>query len=175
MARFPWPAKGIIPHFEGSREAAERLSELDAWADVRALKANPDSPQRWARRLALQAGKVLYMAVPRLTQVEAFVELDPRRLDSPVRAATIKGAFALGRSVPPKCIPPIDLVLTGSVAVNSRDGRLGKGGGYSDLEYALGRTFAFVQGATPIVTRCIRCSSSVGRFPCSSTTFRSTT
>lgn len=152
MARFPWPARGRIPNFEGSRDAAEKLSGLDVWADARAIKANPDSPQRWARRLALGAGKVMYMAVPRLTQVEAFVELDPRRLDSPERAATIKGAFALGRPVHPKRIPPIDLVLTGSVAVDSRGGRLGKGGGYSDLEYALGRTFAFVQGATPIVT-----------------------
>jgi 5-formyltetrahydrofolate cyclo-ligase len=152
VARFPWPARGRIPNFEGSREAAEKLSGLDVWADARAIKANPDSPQRWARRLALEAGKVMYMAVPRLTQVEAFVELDPRRLDSPERAATIKGAFALGRPVHPKRIPPIDLVLTGFVAVDSRGGRLGKGGGYSDLEYALGRTFAFVQGATPIVT-----------------------
>lgn len=152
MARFPWPARGRIPNFEGSRDAAEKLSGLDVWADARAIKANPDSPQRWARRLALGAGKVMYMAVPHLTQVEAFVELDPRRLDSPERVATIKGAFALGRPVHPKRIPPIDLVLTGSVAVDSRGGRLGKGGGYSDLEYALGRTFAFVQGATPIVT-----------------------
>ncbi|MEE8198386.1 MAG: 5-formyltetrahydrofolate cyclo-ligase [Thermoplasmata archaeon] len=152
VARFPWPAKGRIPNFDGSREAAEELSELDVWADARAIKTNPDSPQRWARRLALLAGKVLYMAVPRLTQVEAFVELDPRRLDSPERAATIKGALALGKPVHPKRVPPIDLVLTGSVAVDSQGGRLGKGGGYSDLEYALGRTFGFVQEATPIAT-----------------------
>ena len=152
VAQFPWPAKGRIPNFEGSRDAAEKLSELDVWADARTIKANPDSPQHWARRLALQAGKVLFMAVPRLTQMEAFVELDPRRLDSPERAATIKGAFALGRPVHPRRIPPIDLVPTGSVAVNRRGGRLGKGGGYSDLEYALGRTFEFVQEATPIVT-----------------------
>lgn len=152
VARFPWPARGRIPNFEGARAAAARLEDLGVWRDARTLKTNPDSPQRWARRNALRAGKVLYMAVPRLTQEEAFLELDPRRLGSPEKAATIKGAFALGRPVHPDGIPPLDLLLVGSVAVDRSGGRLGKGGGYSDLEFALGRTFGFVREATPILT-----------------------
>ena len=34
-------------------------------------------------------------------------------------------------------VPELDLVLTGSVAVNLKGARVGKGGGFSDLEYAL--------------------------------------
>ena len=34
-------------------------------------------------------------------------------------------------------VPELDLVLTGSVAVNLKGARLGKGGGFSDLEYGL--------------------------------------
>jgi 5-formyltetrahydrofolate cyclo-ligase len=47
---------------------------------------------------------------------------------------------------------PIDLVITGSVAV-ARDGaRVGKGGGYGDLEYGLLRDEGKVRESTPIVT-----------------------
>ena len=34
-------------------------------------------------------------------------------------------------------VPELDLVLTGSVAVNLKGARVGKGGGFSDLEYGL--------------------------------------
>jgi 5-formyltetrahydrofolate cyclo-ligase len=47
---------------------------------------------------------------------------------------------------------PIDLVVAGSVAVNRMGARVGKGGGYSDLEYALGRTFGLVRREIPVVT-----------------------
>jgi 5-formyltetrahydrofolate cyclo-ligase len=152
VARFPMPVTGRIPNFEGAEIAARRLEELDAWSDVKAMKANPDSPQRPARRLALGSGKVIYMAVPRLAQPECFLELDPHWLERPERAATIKGAFALGRPVRPDKVKPIDIVLAGSVAVDRRGGRVGKGGGYSDLEFALGREYGFISEDIPVVT-----------------------
>src|SRR5690606_33827279 len=44
----------------------------------------------------------------------------------------------------------IDLVICGSVAVDRRGGRTGKGHGYADLEYALLRELG--AGAPPVVT-----------------------
>jgi 5-formyltetrahydrofolate cyclo-ligase len=38
------------------------------------------------------------------------------------------------------------------VAVNRKGSRIGKGGGYSDLEYAIGREFGFVREEVVIVT-----------------------
>ncbi|MEE9600080.1 MAG: 5-formyltetrahydrofolate cyclo-ligase [Thermoplasmata archaeon] len=152
VSRFPFPTVGRIPNFEGARQASRQLTSLDCWQDARSLKANPDSPQRSARRLALSEGKTVYMAVPRLTQRSCFLELDPRAIATPERAATIKGAFALGRPVRPDRIGTLDLVLAGSVAVDYEGGRLGKGGGYSDLEYALGREYGFLEERTPVVT-----------------------
>ena len=52
-------------------------------------------------------------------------------------AATIKGALQHGRVVAEEELPEIDMVLCGSVAVNLTGARIGKGGGYSDLEYGL--------------------------------------
>src|SRR5437879_2763506 len=46
----------------------------------------------------------------------------------------------------------IDLIVAGSVAVDSGGARLGKGGGYSDLEFALARAVGVVDETTPIVT-----------------------
>nr|HID12850.1 5-formyltetrahydrofolate cyclo-ligase [Anaerolineae bacterium] len=152
-ARFPG-APGRIPNFEGAERAARLLTTLEVWQRARVIKANPDSPQRPARQRALAAGKVVYMAVPRLRKERCFVELDPARLrESDLReASSIKGAFRLGRLVRIEEMRPVDLVLAGSVAVNRRGARVGKGGGYSDLEYALAREAGLLSPDTPVVT-----------------------
>lgn len=153
VARFPG-AQGRIPNFEGAEAAADRLAALDLWKESRVLKCNPDSPQRPVRERALREGKVVYMAVPRLRDEKPFLELDPSSLQHGDlrRASTIKGAFQLGRLVRIEQMQPIDLIVAGSVVVNKMGGRVGKGGGYSDLEYALTRSYELVGEDTPIVT-----------------------
>ena len=47
---------------------------------------------------------------------------------------------------------PIDLVICGSVALNRGGARVGKGGGYSDLEYALAFATGKLSRDTPILT-----------------------
>jgi 5-formyltetrahydrofolate cyclo-ligase len=138
VSRFPG-AEGRIPNFAGAKAAAERLAKHPAWVRVETIKANPDSPQTHARRLALEQGKCLVMAVPRLRDEHPFRLLDPSKLDKDAlrEAATIKGAMRHGRVIDLEEVPELDFVLTGSVAVNLKGARIGKGGGYSDLEYAL--------------------------------------
>ncbi len=65
VARFPGAA-GRIPNFTGAEAAAQRLRELPEWRAARGLKANPDLPQLPVRQRALEDGKTVYMAVPRL-------------------------------------------------------------------------------------------------------------
>ena len=103
------------------------------------IKANPDSPQTHVRRLALEEGKTLVMAVPRLRDQHPFRLLDPRSLSQKQmrEAATIKGALRHGKVVALEELPQIDFVLCGSVGVNLSGARVGKGGGFSDLEYGL--------------------------------------
>jgi 5-formyltetrahydrofolate cyclo-ligase len=138
VSRFPG-AEGRIPNFAGAKAAAERLAKHPLWASARTLKANPDSPQTHARRLALAQGKLLVMAVPRLRDQHPFRLLDPARLsdDELKEAATIKGALRYGTVIDLDQVPELDLVLTGSVAVNLKGARVGKGGGFSDMEYGL--------------------------------------
>jgi len=138
VSRFPG-AEGRIPNFAGARLAAEKLAGNRLWKRARVIKANPDSPQTHARRTALEEGKTLIMAVPRLRDPHPFRVLEPKRLSKAAmkEAATIKGALKHGRVVALDDLPEIDFVLTGSVAVNLSGARIGKGGGYNDLEYGI--------------------------------------
>lgn len=151
-ARFPG-ARGRIPNFAGAAEAAARLGDTDAWRAARAVKANPDRPQWPVRQRALQDGRVLYMAVPRLAEAHPFFVLDPAEVDVTPRAATsIKGAGAHGRKVPVEELQPVELVVTGCVAVDRTGARLGKGGGFADLEFALARKAGLIGEHTVVAT-----------------------
>ena len=152
VARFPKPA-GRIPNFVGAEAAARRLAETDEWARAGTVKSNPDSPQWPVRQRAIVDGKLLYMAVPRLAGEHPFFLLDPARLDVDARRATsIKGASRHARTVAVDELEPVDLVVTGCVAVDPACARLGKGGGFSDLEIAVAADAGLVDDHTVIVT-----------------------
>ncbi|HYE91650.1 MAG TPA: 5-formyltetrahydrofolate cyclo-ligase [Terriglobales bacterium] len=153
VARFPFPIAGRIPNFIGAEAAAARAAALPEWRRARRLKCNPDAPQRPVRLRALRDGKIVFMAVPRLTAARCFIRLDPRRLRGRLaEASTIGGASKLGEPVAPSALGRIDLVVAGSVAVRTDGRRVGKGGGYSDLEWALARELGIVSARTPVLS-----------------------
>ncbi len=49
-------------------------------------------------------------------------------------------------------LEPVDLVVAGCVAVDEDGNRLGKGGGFSDLEYALASAAGLIGADTIVVT-----------------------
>lgn len=151
-ARFPG-ARHRIPNFTGAEAAAERLRATEAWRRTRVVKANPDSPQWPVRQRALEDGLLLAMAVPRLAEAEPFFLLDPAQLEGGYRAASsIKGASAHARTVAVADLAPFDLIVTGCVAVDRTGARLGKGGGFADLEFGLLTEAGLVGPRTVVVT-----------------------
>lgn len=152
VARFPGAA-GRIPNFTGAEAAAERLRGTDAWARAATVKCNPDSPQWPVRQRALEDGKTVFMAVPRLADHRPFLRLDPDHLDAtPRQASSIKGAARSGRPIDLEELEPVDLVVAGCVAVGEDGARLGKGGGFADLELALAGAAGLVGPATALAT-----------------------
>lgn len=149
VVTFPKPAWGRIPNFVGSGEAAKKLRELESYRSAKIIMINPDAAQLAVRELALRDGKRLLMATPKLRK--GFILLDPARISNPSAAASIRGAFKQGRPADPRNLE-VDLIVEGSVAVDPKGGRLGKGGGFGDLEVAILRASGATTDATPIVT-----------------------
>jgi 5-formyltetrahydrofolate cyclo-ligase len=131
VAIFPLPVRGRIPNFIGSDEAARLARKLPEWRKARVVFSCPDSPQKKIREFALKDGKILIMASPRLKH--GFLQIDPQDVKGKEEAASsIKGAFKYGKPV--KEMPKPDLIITSCVAVDRSGRRLGKGGGYGDIE-----------------------------------------
>lgn len=151
-ARFPFPPHGRIPNFEDAGAAAERAMALPELADADAVKANPDSPQLPLRRALLEQGTIVYMAVPRLADERCFVELDPAAVADLDAAPTVSHMDDHGRRVAPGAVPDLDAIVVGSVAATDDGARVGKGEGYSDLEYAILRELDLVDDDTAVVT-----------------------
>jgi len=124
---------------------------MKEFQNAKTVKVNPDSPQRQVRLEVLSHGKILLMPTPRLRS--GFILLDdnvPR--DRLKLASSIRGAFTLGRRVSLDKVPAIDLVIVGSVAVAPDGGRIGKGEGYSEMEYGILRELELVTESTPVIT-----------------------
>ena len=137
LARFPFPPHGRIPNFKGAKEAALRLLDTPPWRDARAIKVNPDAPQRYLREEALRRGIIVYVPTPRLRG--GFRKFDPANIppDKIAEAAGLSRGAKWGEAVALEDMPQLDAIVTGSVAVAAGGRRCGKGEGYSDIEYAI--------------------------------------
>lgn len=149
IAVFPLPCRGRIPNFVGAPEACEKIQELEEFQSAEVIKANPDSPQRRAREMALMAGKTLIMATPRL-KARFLLLKDLQNFAH--EASSIRGAFKFGKKIDWEELPEVDLIINGSVAVAPDGARLGKGHGYGDIEYAILRELQKIKANAPRVT-----------------------
>lgn len=136
-ARFPFPIEGRIPNFKGAEKAAAMLDNIAAYRLAQTVKVGPDSPLLPARAKVLRDGKDLLMPAPRLRG--GFVKLSPANMppDEIRRAVSLKHYSKYGEEIALANMPPVDLVIAGSVGVSKRGARAGKGEGYSDLEYGI--------------------------------------
>jgi len=151
IATFPKPIFHRIPNFIGAEKAAQKLRELPEYKAAKVVFCTPDSPQRPVREVALKDDKTVVMATPRLKK--GFLLLNPKTIPKNriFEASTIPGAFRHGHSIEPSKVK-IDLSVAGSVAVSLDGGRLGKGKGYSDQEYAILKSAGSLSLKTVVVT-----------------------
>jgi 5-formyltetrahydrofolate cyclo-ligase len=133
------PVFDRIPNFVGSDKAANLVRTLSEWKKAKVIFANPDYAQKKVREFVLKEERILIMASPRLKH--GFLQIDPQDVKGKEGvASSIKGAFKYGKQTEDpsrgfvgKMSKP-DLIITGCVAVDHKGWRLGKGGGYGDIE-----------------------------------------
>ncbi len=117
-----FPCENRIPNFKGVEETIRKILELEEYRKAKRVFVSPDTPQRLLIKYALKE-KEVYMATPRLRngfcKVNAFGNLKE----------ILKHAKIVGWE-----IPKIDFALIGSVAVDLKGNRIGKGGGFGDRE-----------------------------------------
>lgn len=142
-----------IPDFHGDVDAADRLAEMPQWRDAHTVNANPDRSQLPVRAQALRSCKQLYMAVPKLAKDKPFYFFSPDTLTAaPETVVASRNASTYAPTVKVTDMPPIDLIVCGTVAVNRQGVRIGKGAGYSDIEVALLAEAGLISDGTTIVT-----------------------
>jgi len=118
-----FPCEGHIPNFLGVEETIKKVLELDEYKKAKRIFISPDTPQRYLLKYAI-GDKEIYMATPRLRNGFCKVEKYYSSLRDIIKSSKIVGYD----------IPKIDFALIGSVAVDLRGNRIGKGGGFGDRE-----------------------------------------
>lgn len=149
-ARFPLPPHGRIPNFAGAEIAAQHIFAHEPWKSARLIKVNPDSPQLPVRLEALRRGIRVYVPTPKLAA--GFNLLDPDAIPPSKHreAAALSTMKKWAKLVPLDALEQCDAIVTGCAAVTIGGKRSGKGGGYSDLEFAILRELG--HRAVPVAT-----------------------
>jgi 5-formyltetrahydrofolate cyclo-ligase len=126
LVTFPRPGYGRIPNFVGAKAAGEKIQELKEYKAAKCIFSAPDASLIEVRRQTLLAGKALLVALPHIV---GYREINGKEFAD--KAMTIDGFKRFGKE--PNT--PADLFVQGSVAVDLKGNRLGKGKGYGDREY----------------------------------------
>ncbi|KAH7285816.1 hypothetical protein KP509_33G047400 [Ceratopteris richardii] len=154
IAAFPRPVHHRIPNFIGAGAAATKLASLSVFQAAKCVKVDPDAPQKQVRYLALQGNKKLLVPQPRL-RTGFLLELETSRFPHNVipEACTAAVMAKYGKPLGIDAKLEVDLIVSGSVAVNPKTGaRLGKGEGFADLEYAMLRHIGAIDDSTLVIT-----------------------
>jgi len=126
VAAFPRPCFNRIPNFIGSWTASERIKQIPEFNSSRCVFCAPDFVLKRVREIVLESNKILAVALPHMVE---FLEISERRAVK--RATSIKGFKKYGMPLKTE----VELFVEGSVAVDRKGNRLGKGRGYGDKEW----------------------------------------
>lgn len=150
-----FPPYHKISNFKGAEVAGDLVATLDVFKNAKCIKVDPDKPLQQVRYVTLKAGKTLYVPTPRqrtglLSKITPPADCDDETL---VKCSTRQGvrddlsvSIELDESI------HIDLVVVGCVAVSPKGWRIGKGLGFSDLEYAMLVSVGAIDPTVPVIT-----------------------
>ncbi len=138
---------GKIPDFKGKSQAAKKLRETKEYKNSKIIFTAPDTAQQPVRYNCLKDGKTLIMATPNLENGYVLLKNNENNIEQ----ASDK-TYATENGIPINKMPKIDIVIEGSVGVDLKGNRLGKGKGYGDKEIKYLYQQKSITQKTPIIT-----------------------
>jgi 5-formyltetrahydrofolate cyclo-ligase len=151
-SRFHHDYSSFIADFVDSSAATNLLTTLPAYKNAETLFIAPDNCIQQLRHRALKDGKVVLVTTYGIRR--GFWLLDPRTISEEKWevASMLDGMEKVGRHVSlaeiKSLLKKIDLMVTGTGAINHQGLRFGKGHGFFDLEWAILYTIGVVNGST---------------------------
>jgi len=139
-SRFHWDFSSFIADFEGSEEAALRLTRLTAWKQSSLFFIAPDNSTEPVRRKAIEEGKSFLMTTYGIRRGFLLLRSGVVPKGEERYAATLDGMdrYATPISLSEiKSLGTVGLLVTGGSGVTRAGLRVGKGHGFFDVECAI--------------------------------------
>ena len=152
--RFHMNFAEVIPDFEGSEQATDRLVELDAYKASKYAFITPDNCLVDLRRRMIEAGIPFVMSTYGIYR--GFLLMEPGMVPkgAELYAAWLDGMEHFARPISLEEVAAqgrFDLMVTGASAVSVDGVRFGKGHGFFDLEWGMFTDLGMVDETTPVV------------------------
>lgn len=144
----------VIPDFEGSTQATDRITALPAYATSKFAFITPDNCLVELRRRMIAARKPFVMSTYGIFRGFLYIEPGAVPAGDELYAAWLDGMEHFGRPITLEEITRMgrfDFMVTGASAVSIDGVRFGKGHGYFDLEWGMFTDLGLADDQTPVV------------------------
>lgn len=144
----------VIPDFEGSEIATNRILDMQACKDAEFLFITPDNCLVDLRRQLIEMGKPFFMSTYGIYRGFLYVEPGKVPKGHELYAAWLDGMEHFGVPISLEEVArhgKIDFLVTGASAVSVDGVRFGKGHGFFDLEWGMFTDLGLVGEDTPVV------------------------
>ena len=143
----------VIPDFDGSETATDRIVEDPAYKETRFAFITPDNCLADLRRRMIEDGKPFVMSTYGIYR--GFLYLDPATIPegAALYASWLDGMEHFGVPISLEEIAAkgrFDYLVTGASAVSVNGVRFGKGHGFFDLEWGMFTDLGLVDDDTPV-------------------------
>lgn len=144
----------VIPDFEGSEQAVDKIVETEAYQKSEFAFITPDNCLADLRRRMIEDGKTFVMSTYGIYR--GFLLLEPSMVPdgAALYASWLDGMEHFARPITLEEIAKrgrFDYMVTGASAVSMNGVRFGKGHGFFDLEWGMFTDLGLVDETTPVV------------------------
>ena len=144
----------VIPDFEGSEAATNRILDMPSCKDAEFLFITPDNCLVDLRRQLIEQGKPFFMSTYGIYRGFLYIEPGSVPKGHELYAAWLDGMEHFGKPISLEEVAQrgrIDFLVTGASAVSIDGVRFGKGHGFFDLEWGMFTDLGLVGEDTPVV------------------------